>query len=121
MFGKRKSSALLACLLLAAILPGQAQATRIKDALEKYELSTLNFIRYGKHSSCGDYALIVDAEGYGYLVRVGNFIGREFGRIAEIREDYMLIMELAQDPKGEWVEKPARLLRKGPASGRQRQ
>lgn len=105
----------LACLLFVSSQPGQAHATRIKDALEKYELSTLKFVHFGKNKPCGDYALVVDAEGYGYTVRVGNLIGRKFGRIVEIKEDRMLIMELVQDQKGEWVEKPAHLSRKASA------
>jgi type IV pilus assembly protein PilP len=61
-------------------------------------------LRQGK-----DSVALVDAAGQTYMVRVGSYIGQNFGQVVGITETEVQVKELVQDAAGEWVERPARL------------
>jgi len=42
-------------------------------------------------------------------VRVGNYIGQNFGKILKISESHIEINEIVQDAAGEWTERLATL------------
>lgn len=44
-----------------------------------------------------------------YQVRVGEFMGQNFGRVLSIDESQIAVREVAQDAAGEWVERNASL------------
>ena len=44
-----------------------------------------------------------------HLVRVGNYVGQNFGLITRISESELQLKEIVQDAAGEWVERPAKL------------
>jgi type IV pilus assembly protein PilP len=44
-----------------------------------------------------------------YQVRVGNYLGQNYGRITRITETELGLREIVQDAAGEWIERPATL------------
>ena len=52
---------------------------------------------------------LVDVGGQTHMVRVGNYLGQNFGRVSRITETETQLNEIVQDAAGEWVERPAKL------------
>ena len=52
------------------------------------------------------WALIDDGNGRVHRVRRGNYLGRNFGQIINIRAFEIEIMETVPDGKGEWINRP---------------
>ena len=42
-----------------------------------------------------------------YQVRVGSYIGQNYGRITKITENSIQLREIVQDGVGEWIERDA--------------
>jgi type IV pilus assembly protein PilP len=54
-----------------------------------------------------DWALIKDPEGGIHRVQVGNFLGRNHGKIVELTETYLAVVEIVTDGTSDgWVERP---------------
>jgi len=54
------------------------------------------------------------------MVRVGSYMGQNFGLVTRITESEVQVKEIVQDSAGEWTERPARLeLQEGPATAQQ--
>lgn len=81
--------------------------SRRKEALESYPLDTIVMVgtlqrpnlRYG----------LLRADGIVYQVRVGNYIGQNFGIVTRIDENEVALKEVVQDAAGEWVERATTL------------
>ena len=56
-----------------------------------------------------NYALIKADTGL-YRVRVGNYVGQNFGVITNISESEVTLRELVQDSAGDWTERESSLL-----------
>ena len=52
------------------------------------------------------WALVDDGNGRVHRVRIGNYLGRNFGQIMDIGAFEMEIMETVPDGKGEWINRP---------------
>ena len=44
-----------------------------------------------------------------YQVRLGAYVGQNYGRVGQITETQVILREIVQDAVGEWVERPATL------------
>ncbi|MFZ5475341.1 MAG: pilus assembly protein PilP [Myxococcota bacterium] len=51
-------------------------------------------------------ALLVDPEGLGHVVRLGAYVGRNWGKVTSISEDGVVVTEEFQDPQGELIVNP---------------
>jgi type IV pilus assembly protein PilP len=51
--------------------------------------------------------LVRDPDGVVHRVRVGNYLGQNYGRITSISEDRIDLVELVPNGSGGWMEKPA--------------
>jgi Tfp pilus assembly protein PilP len=98
---------LLTVLLILFTFADVAYANRWKEALEEYELSSLEFLYVDLKHKCGPRATIKNPAGYLHAVTIGNMIGKNSGRIVEITADAVRIIEVRQDSDGEWREKSA--------------
>lgn len=54
-------------------------------------------------------ALLVDPEGIGHVVRVGTYVGRNWGKVTSISEDGVVVTEEYQTLDGELVVNPVTL------------
>lgn len=75
-------------------------ANRKREPLESFDLSTLKLVAI---FTKGDerVAMIQDASGKGYIVRPGNYIGTNNGRIEKISDDSIYIVEQILNPAGD--------------------
>ena len=80
---------------------------RPKEALEQYPLESLVFVgllQRGKENHA-----IVKADSALHKVRVGNYLGQDFGVITQISDLEISLRELIQDAAGDWVERVSTL------------
>lgn len=83
----------------------QPDFDRPRDELESHSLSELAMV--GMLTTNGVYtALVEDASAVVHNLRVGNYIGRNFGRITSISETQMHIVEIVPSGNGGWIERP---------------
>jgi len=88
---------------ISAIKPDE---TRAKEFLEQYtfdSLSMVGTIDRGNNS----WALVRDPQGGIHRVQVGNYLGRNHGKIVELAETYLAVVEIVTDGTSDgWVERP---------------
>lgn len=82
---------------------------RVRDFLENQSLSELTMV--GRITSTnGVYqALIEDGFGEVHRVGVGDYMGRNYGRIERISESQLNMIEIVPSGNGGWVERPQTL------------
>jgi type IV pilus assembly protein PilP len=89
----------------------QPDLNRPKEPLEAYPLESLRMVgtlERGKQT----YALVKADAGL-YRVRVGNYLGQNFGVITKITDSEVALRELVQDSGGDWTERESTLLLQG--------
>ena len=85
----------------------QPDETRIKQFLEGFNIE--NFVMVGTLTNdAGKYALIRGGDGV-HRVKVGDYLGRNHGRIVEISEAEVNVLEIVPDGEGGWLERPRSL------------
>ncbi len=83
---------------------------RIKGELEQLPLESLSLVgtlQFADEKT--PTALIDDGQGKIHKVTKGQYLGQDFGRVAEISEDTVFIEETVQDEQGGWVKRPRQL------------
>jgi len=60
------------------------------------------------YRSCQPYALL-RVENLLYQVKVGDYVGQNYGKITKITETEISLREIVQDAAGEWIERPGSL------------
>ncbi len=85
----------------------QPNTNRPKEALEAYPLESLKYVgSMSKHKLT--YALIKTPDNTIQQIKVGNYIGPNFGLVTQINESDIAIKEIIQDDlTGDWVERNA--------------
>ncbi|MEM1110770.1 MAG: pilus assembly protein PilP [Pseudomonadota bacterium] len=88
---------------IAAIKPDEDRA---KEFLEQFTFDSL--IMVGSLARSGtDWTLIRDPQGGVHRVRLGNFLGRHHGKIVEMTDTYVAVVEIVSDGTEDgWVERP---------------
>ena len=81
---------------------------RPKEPLESYPLESLKYVGVLIKNKTG-YA-IIQSDGALFQVRIGNYMGQNFGVITKISESEVGLRELVQDAAGDWVERISTLL-----------
>jgi len=80
---------------------------RRREALESYPLDTLRMV--GTMQKPGINYALIQADKTVFHLKVGNYIGQNFGMITNITETEVELKEIVQDASGEWVERQAKL------------
>ena len=88
----------------ALIAPEMA---RRKEPLESYPLDVMAMVGSLDKKDAPTALLKVDK--LLYQVRVGNYIGQNYGRITKITENSIQLREIVQDATGDWIERAASL------------
>lgn len=85
----------------------QPNTNRPKELLESFPLESLLYV--GSLSKTGSkYALIKTPDNTVHQVKVGNYLGPNFGLITSINEGEITIKEVVQDDiDGDWIERDA--------------
>ncbi|PXW97124.1 type IV pilus assembly protein PilP [Sphaerotilus hippei] len=84
-----------------------AEMNRRREPLEAYTLDSL--VMVGSVVRGGVPHALLKADSLLYQVRVGNYLGQNFGRVTRISETEITLREIVQDAVGEWVERSATL------------
>jgi len=84
-----------------------AEMNRRKEPLESYPLDSMSMV--GSVNKQGQPFALLRVDNLLYQVKVGDYLGQNYGRIMKIAETEVLLRELVQDPSGDMVERPATL------------
>lgn len=88
---------------ISAIKPDE---NRAKEFLEQYTFDSLRMVG-GLARGDTDWVLIRDPDGGIHRVTVGHFLGRNHGKIIEMTETYVAVIEIVSDgTENGWVERP---------------
>jgi len=82
-----------------------AELNRRKEPLEAYPLDGM--IMVGSLNKQGAPFALLRVDGLLYQVKVGDYLGQNYGRITRIGETEITLREIVQDAAGEWIERPA--------------
>jgi type IV pilus assembly protein PilP len=99
---KRESSQVNANAALVA-----PELARRKEPLESYPLDSMAMV--GSVNKAGQPVALVRVDNLLYQVRMGNYLGQNYGKIVKIAETEVGLREIVQDASGEWVERTATL------------
>lgn len=80
--------------------------TRPKEYLERFSLDTLRMRGVISREGGPLFALILDPTKNTNRVKVGDYMGKNFGRVIEVTETQVSVMEIVPDGKDGWVERP---------------
>lgn len=83
------------------------ELARRKEALEAFPLDTMSMV--GIISKGGQPVALVKAGNLLYQVKLGSYLGQNFGRVTKISETDVTLREIVQDAVGEWIERTATL------------
>lgn len=89
----------------------QPDMDRPREPLESYPLESLKYVGVMSRKKVSFAIILVD--GALYQVRVGNYMGQNFGVITKITDSELTLKELIQDSAGDWVERESSLLLQG--------
>lgn len=81
---------------------------RPREQLENFPLESLNYIGLVSKRKDGSRHALVQVDGVVYQAGKGNYLGQNFGRIIEITDTEIRLVETVQDPSGQtndWVER----------------
>ena len=83
------------------------ELSRRKEPLESSPLDTVVLV--GSLIKLGQPVGLVTVDNLLYHVKVGNYLGQNYGRITKITETELALREIVQDAAGEWVQRTATL------------
>lgn len=98
---------------LAAISKIEALApdeNRRKDPLERYTLGELTFVGTLSKPDDGLKALVKTAQQSVVVVEVGNFVGKNHGKIINVTDTQIDIVETVPNGSGGWISRPQTLV-----------
>ena len=83
------------------------ELARRKEALEAFPLDAMNLV--GSIIKAGQPVALVKVDKLLYQVKLGNYLGLNYGRVTKINETEVTLREIVQDAVGEWIERIATL------------
>jgi type IV pilus assembly protein PilP len=84
-----------------------AEINRRKEPLEAYPLDSMAMV--GSVVKHGQQYALLKVDNLLYQVKVGDYIGQNYGKITKITETDVSLREIVQDAAGEWIERPSSL------------
>jgi len=88
---------------ISAVRPDDARA---KEFLEQFTFDSLAMVGSLERGEA-NWTLIKDPEGGVHRVMAGNFLGRHHGKIVEMTDSYVAVVEIVSDGTEDgWVERP---------------
>lgn len=91
---------------LQAISAIKPDNTRAKEFLEQFTFDSLTMVGTLEKGEA-DWTLIQDPEGGVHRVQQGDYLGRNHGKIVEMTNTYVAVVEIVSDGSDDgWVERP---------------
>lgn len=87
----------------------QPNLTRPKEPMEAYPLESLKYVGMLSKNKL-TFALLKTPDNSVQQVKVGNYIGQNYGRVTQISDNEVILNEIVQDElSGDWVERVSNL------------
>ena len=87
----------------------QPNLNRPKEPMEAYPLESLKYVGMLSRNKLA-YALLKTPDNNVQQVKVGNYVGQNFGRITQITDSEIILNEIVQDElSGDWIERVSNL------------
>lgn len=83
------------------------ELARRKEPLEAFPIDTMVLV--GSIIKAGQPVALIKVDSLLYQVKLGNYLGQNFGRVTKITETEVTLREIVQDAVGEWIERVATL------------
>lgn len=83
------------------------ELSRRKEVLEGYPLDAISMV--GSLIPKGSPVALVKVDKLLYKVRVGEYMGQNYGKVIKLSETELTLREIVQDAAGEWIERQANL------------
>ncbi|MED5622198.1 pilus assembly protein PilP [Ideonella sp. BN130291] len=80
-----------------------SELNRRKEPLEAYPLDSMSMV--GSVVKDGRQYALLRVDNLLYQVKVGDYLGQNYGRITKINETEITLREIVQDAAGEWIER----------------
>ncbi|MDO9237905.1 MAG: pilus assembly protein PilP [Aquabacterium sp.] len=84
-----------------------AELSRRKEPLEAFPLDSVTMV--GSVNRKGVPFALLKVDSLLYQVKVGEYLGQNYGKIMKISETELTLREIVQDAAGEWIERPTTL------------
>ena len=84
-----------------------AEINRRKEPLEAYPMDSMSMV--GSVQREGRPYALLRVDSLLYQVKVGDYLGQNYGRITKIGETEITYREIIQDAAGEWIERSSAL------------
>lgn len=81
---------------------------RPREPLESYPLESLKMVGLLQRDKM-KHAIIRGSGNTVYQIKIGNYIGQNFGIVTDIKDNEVQVRELVLDPGGDWVERTSKL------------
>lgn len=87
----------------------QPNLNRPKEPMEAYPLESIKYVGLLSKSKL-TYALLKTPDNSVQQVKVGNYIGQNFGKVIQISDSEIVLKEIVQDDlSGDWIERVSNL------------
>ncbi|HPW29279.1 MAG TPA: pilus assembly protein PilP [Rhodoferax sp.] len=83
------------------------ELARRKEPMESFPLDAMSLV--GSIIKAGQPVALVKVDNLLYQVKLGNYLGLNYGRVMNITETEVTLREIVQDAVGEWIERVATL------------
>jgi len=83
------------------------ELNRRKEPLEAYPLDNMSMV--GSVNKQGRPFALLRVDGLLYQVKVGDYLGQNYGRVLRISDADLVLREVVQDAAGEWIERNSTL------------
>ena len=82
-----------------------SERERDKHALEQFDLSSLFLKRIVPGHDCNGLAEVLGGDDLLYTIKVGDYMGRNNGKIVEICHERIVLFEIVINANGDWEER----------------
>ena len=83
------------------------ELNRRKEPLESYPLDAMSMV--GSLTRQNSPIALVRVENLIYQIRLGSYLGQNYGKVTKISETEVALREIVQDASGDWTERTALL------------
>lgn len=80
---------------------------RRREPLENFPLDTITMV--GTLERAGEKYALLRVDQTVFRVKVGNYVGQNFGRVVQVTDAQVWLREIVRDASGEWTERDAKL------------
>ena len=77
--------------------------TRRKEPLEAFPLDAMAMV--GSLNKTGTPTALLKVDSLIYQIKIGSYLGQNYGKVIQITESSIQLREIAQDATGDWIER----------------